>query len=289
MLGAHHYLLRRSIHMLEKGLVMRPRRNVFAVDYIASTVKCFRAMLELRTQMPDAIDDEELRWAGAVLGEYFAVAGGHPTIDKVRVWWNELPSLPTDGPRAVPFLRDLSLAPPVAYRPLLMLAQRRRSVRWFDPARVDRRLIDQALLVAAEAPSACNRQPVEFRIFDDPDKVERVAAVPMGTRGFRHQFPAITVVVGKMAAFFSERDRHLIYIDGSLAAMSFILALESLGLSSVIINWPDVAAEEREMARLLELRPDERVVMLIAFGHPDPSGMVPASVKKTLDSFRRFD
>jgi nitroreductase len=289
MLGAHRYLLRRNIHMLEKGLVMRPRRDVFAVDYIAPTVKCFRAMQELHAQMPELIDNEELRWAAAVLGEYFSIAGSHPTIDKVRGWWDELSPVHTNGLRTVPYHRDLDGAPPVRYEPLLRLAERRRSVRWFDARPVDRAVVDKALLVAAEAPSACNRQPIEFRVFDAPEMVARIAAIPMGTRGFAHQFPAITVLVGKLSAFFSERDRHLIYIDGSLAAMSFILALESLGLSSVIINWPDVPSEERAMSRLLQLEPDERVVMLIAFGQPDPTGMVPASVKKTLDSFRRYD
>ena len=36
------YLLRRNIHRLEKGLLMRPPRKVFALDYIEETVKCFK-------------------------------------------------------------------------------------------------------------------------------------------------------------------------------------------------------------------------------------------------------
>ena len=34
-------LLRRSIHRIEKGLIMRPRRNTFAADYIKETVDIF--------------------------------------------------------------------------------------------------------------------------------------------------------------------------------------------------------------------------------------------------------
>jgi nitroreductase len=71
--------------------------------------------------------------------------------------------------------------------------------------------------------------------------------------------------------------------------MALVFALETLGLSSCCINWPDVEAQEREMERLLGLEPDERPVMLIAIGYPDPDALVPASGKKSLDSLRRYD
>ncbi|MEO5885720.1 MAG: nitroreductase family protein [Candidatus Limnocylindrales bacterium] len=292
-LGRHEYLLRRNIHMLEKGLVMRPRRPVFALEYIASTVRTYGAMRDLHADAPDAVDRAQLHWAHDVLATYFAVAGPHRTIDKVRARWDAIAPLPA-GPepdpaeQATPYHRDLDGPPPVDYSALLALAQRRRSVRWYLPTPVPREHIDQALEVAALSPSACNRQPFEFRIFDDPAMVARVAAVPKGTRGFGQGFPAFAVVVGRMAAFFSERDRHLIYIDGALASMSFVLALETLGLSSCCINWADEAEQEREMSRLLGLAPDERPVMCISFGYPDPDGMVPYSEKRPLDRLRRY-
>ena len=96
------------------------------------------------------------------------------------------------------------------------------------------------------------------------------------------------MIVGRQRAYFSERDRHLIYIDGALAAMSFVLALETLGLSSCCINWADIEAQERKMARLLQLEPDERVIMLVAIGYPDPEERVPYSAKKMLHTLRRY-
>ena len=81
----------------------------------------------------------------------------------------------------------------------------------------------------------------------------------------------------------------MIYIDGALAAMSFVLALETLGLSSCMINWPDVEQQERKLARLLHLEPDERPVMQIAIGYPDPLGLVPYSGKKSLERIRRYN
>jgi nitroreductase len=96
-------------------------------------------------------------------------------------------------------------------------------------------------------------------------------------------------VVGNLSGYARERDRHIIYIDGGLASMSFMLALETLGLSSCGINWPDIPKKEEEMASLLNLDPHERVVMLIAVGYPDPDGMVASSQKKDLDLIRRYN
>jgi len=101
--------------------------------------------------------------------------------------------------------------------------------------------------------------------------------------------PAIGAVIGRLRAYPEERDRHVIYIDGALAAMSFMLALETVGLSSCAINWPDVAAHEEKIAKLLGLAPDERVVMLIGFGHADPDGKIPYSAKKPLASMRHWN
>ncbi|HYH94168.1 MAG TPA: nitroreductase family protein [Candidatus Saccharimonadales bacterium] len=292
-LGRHEYLLRRNVHMLEKGLVMRPRRPVFALDYINATVVCYGAVRALAANDPEAVDERQLHWANDVLTTYFSVVGPHKTIDKVRARWDAIEPLAPQSAAlielAAPYQRALDAAPPVRYDDLHRLALRRRSVRWFLPRPVPRELIDQAFEIAALSPSACNRQPFEFRVFDDPESVARVATIPKGTRGFAQGFPAFAVVVGRMSAFFSERDRHLIYIDGALASMSFVLGLESLGLASCLINWSDQPEPERAMAEALGLAPDERPVVCIAFGYPDPDGMVPFSEKRPLDRLRRYE
>jgi hypothetical protein len=43
------------------------------------------------------------------------------------------------------------------------------------------------------------------------------------------------------------------------------------------------------MQKALNLDFDERVVMLIAVGYPDPNGMVAWSEKKSLDILRRYN
>lgn len=282
------YLLRRNIHRIEKGILMKPRREIFATEYIKETVDVYEKMISCQ-----ALDcnSEENKWAFDVLSEYFAVVGSDKRIDKARDQFAALRSRDFSIPnekKFVPYRRKLENHP-VSYELFLELANRRRSVRWYLDKPVSRTLIDRAVDVASLSPSACNRQPFEFRVFDDPELAKEISALPMGTKGFCHNVPVIVVLVGKLSAYFSERDRHIIYIDGSLAAMSFMYALETLGLSSCPINWPDIEDLERKMDSLLRLERDERSIMLISVGHPDPEGMVAYSQKKVLDQIRRYN
>lgn len=287
------YKLRRNVHRLEKGLIMRPRRPVFAIDFIEETIDAYTRRLADQQLENGSGDQQEVQWAQDVLTSYFEVTAPHPTIDAARARFEEVQQetalTSTSQSRFAPYKRDLSGPPPVTYDDLLRLAQRRRSVRWFLPKSVPRELVDKAIGVAALSPSACNRQPFQFRIFDDPQMVKKVAALPPGASGFATNIPMMIVVVGRQRAYFNERDRHVIYIDAALATMAFVLALETLGLSSVCINWPDIENREEEMARLLHLEPDERPVVSIAVGYPDPEALVAFSAKKELHNLRRYN
>ena len=131
--------------------------------------------------------------------------------------------------------------------------------------------------------------PYSFRIFDDPKVVPEIASIPFGTVGYSDQIPVIIVLTGDLSNYFSPRDRHAFYLDASLACMSFLFALETLGLSSSTINWPDFEPLEAKTLKKLGLDITERVVMLIAVGYSHPEGLVPYSEKKELASFRSYN
>lgn len=284
-------VLRRGIHRLEKGILSKPRRTVFALSYIRKTVRFYERAVRARSDNHELVPEEELRWAHDVLEKYFAITDHHPRIDAQRERFEELPtpSFKSNGQPFRPYKRDLSVPPSVNYEDLLELSKRRRSVRWFRQEPVPREFIRKAVDVASMSPSACNRQPFEFRVFDDPEIVDKVAKLPAGTKGFAHNFPAIIVLVGELRNYYGERDRHLIYIDASLAAMGFVYAAETLGLSTCCINWPDIEEYEQEADEVLGLEPDQRPIMFIAVGYPDPDGMVAYSQKKPSRQICRFN
>src|SRR5690606_15300137 len=82
--------LRRNIHRLEKGLLMRPRRDVFAKDYISETVEFYqKAIADL--QAHSNVDESELAWAHNVLQEYFkAITGVDKVVDQARTVFEQV-------------------------------------------------------------------------------------------------------------------------------------------------------------------------------------------------------
>ena len=280
------YTLIRNTHRLEKGLLMRPRRDVFALDFIVETMDNFENLYKFE----DCKSSSQIKWSHDVLNEYFKVTGSHVQLDKQRNRFNTITST-SDSQiiSSIPYKRSEENRPNLSFDEFYKLTRFRRSVRWFLNKPVDRNLLDKALSAANQAPSACNRQPFEYRVLDDAELVRKAVKIPMGTAGYGHAIPVFIVIVGNLDAYFDERDRHVIYIDASLSSMSFMLALETLGLSSCAVNWPDVEHKEREMHSLLDLKDYQRPIMCMAVGYPDPEGMVAFSEKRQLDSIRRYN
>jgi nitroreductase len=269
-------LLRRNVHRLEKGLIMKPRRETFALDYIDETVACY-----LMAVNEGSISDQELKWARDVIREYFRVVDTVELAALREVFFAD--SSVSEVSNYLPYSSSDSQNSDVSYQQLRQLFLQRRSRRWFQQDEVDSELIDKAISMASLAPSACNRQPYYFKVFNDREKIKGVSKLAMGTSGFHHNIPCLLAVIGDLSAYPEERDRHVIYIDAGLASMQLMLAVETMGLGSCPINWPDVEKRERKISKAISLKSHEKVIMLIAVGKPDPDGGIPFSQKKGVE------
>jgi uncharacterized protein (TIGR00159 family) len=59
---------------------MKPRRPVFALDYIGETVDAFEQLLKLKEQGNSFVDNGQVKWSYDVLRKYFEVVGSHEII-----------------------------------------------------------------------------------------------------------------------------------------------------------------------------------------------------------------
>lgn len=274
--------LRRDVHRVEKGIIMRPRRIPFGKDYVPAMVDSLD-----RLDRESAVPPDDRGWAIDVLSSYFSITRSSDAEWLIRARDQfSLLNVTNPSPVLVPFARSGSPASDVTIGQLEILSARRRSVRWFDESPVDRDLVDRALLVAGQAPSACNRQNLRFHMVYGRENTSPILGTAGGTKGFGDQVPAIAVVIGRLAGYRYGFDRHAIFIDGGLASMGFLLALETLGLSSCCINWPDVGSQYAQLKKYIHLERDEQVLMMIAIGHADQDGLIPSSIKRSIDSLR---
>ena len=280
---ASFFLLRRNIHRIEKGLVMPNRRPLFAVEYIGETVEFYTKCLQ---NCGEGATPRELDWATDILRQYFASVESHPYVDKAREAFQYV--APGGQGEAVPCKRGI-VKSPVRYEDLMSLVCQRKSVRTFLQKPVPRELVDKALEIAALSPSSCNRQPMQYRIYDKGPLLRKMARLPLGTVGFADNIPMICALTGDLSAYFYERDRHSIYVDGCLSAMLFMLALETVGLASCPLNWAEIDSRDRQFEKLAGLPPHERAIMFVAIGYPDPEGKVAYSEKKELGALRSYN
>lgn len=280
-------IIRRNIHRLEKGLSMVPRKSLFALDYIDETLTALGNLLQ-----DQAVDLVLLKYAHDVLESYFAVTQWPDAAPQPALYQQLSQQIkPKLAAKQTSSCQQQRLAAPapyqtrpraaISYDEFLILCQQRCSVRTFLLKPVPKEVLEQAVAAASQAPSACNRQPFRYVAAMEQPVLNKLANLPMGTAGYADGLPCVLAVVGDLSAYPFERDRHVIYIDASLANMQLMLALETLGLASCSINWPDIENYEIKIAKLLKLQPFERVVMLIAVGYPDPDALIPHSEKKS--------
>jgi len=283
-----YFILVRNTHRMEKGLLMRPRKDVFGKDYLTEMLNSYESIWKVQNE---DMDNLQLKWFYDVLSEYFSVVNNEdPLIAKEKLRFDKLSAFVSKEPtKSIPYYRAHANQTDITFDEFFKLCKQRRSVRWFLNKPVDRNIIDQAILAANQSPSACNRQPFEFRIFDDPEIVKHIVDFPMGTSGYGKSIPVFIVIVGNLDAYFNERDRHIIYIDASLASMSLMFALETLGLGSCSINWPDIEFREQKMESFLHLEKHQRPIMCMGIGYPDPDGMVAYSEKRPLMHIRKYN
>src|SRR5690606_4758812 len=128
------------------------------------------------------------------------VTDDDPAIARARAAFEALDPLETSGD-VHPYPQGQLKKTDITYEQLVDLAENRRSVRWFEDKPVPRELIDKALVVARQSPSACNRLPYEYVVFDTPEDVRRVAGIPFGAAGYAHQIPTVIVVKGDLSNY----------------------------------------------------------------------------------------
>lgn len=163
---------------------------------------------------------------------------------------------------------------PEAFRHLV---ETRHSVRHFDPARVpEARLLDEAVRLATLSPSVCNRQTWRIHFFTGAE-IQPLLALQSGNRGFGHTIPLLAIVASDMRQFTGGEERYQPWIEGGIFSMTFMLALHSLGIGTVPLNWSVTPETDIQLHRLAPIPPHERVAMMIGCGYAAESAQSPIS------------
>ncbi|MBN2198278.1 MAG: nitroreductase family protein [Candidatus Aminicenantes bacterium] len=162
-----------------------------------------------------------------------------------------------------------------ASSPLLKIMERRRSVRRFLDAPVERDKIVACLEAARLAPSAENAQPWRFVVIDDPQVKDAFCREAFGglygpTR-FAERAPVIVLILSK-TEFRTHRLGQRIQgipfqlIDAGIAGEHLVLRAAELGLGTCWIGWFNT----RRTRRFFRISKRYKIAGLIAMGTAEP-------------------
>ncbi len=150
------------------------------------------------------------------------------------------------------------------YPDLLALARARRSVRAFEPKKVERSKLEYVLEVARLAPSAVNFQPWCFVVVREPERLK--ALYDCYPREWFASAPVCIVVCGDHAASWkrSADNKDFCDVDVAIATEHLALAAAEQGLGSCWVCNFDV----QRCKKVLNLPDSWEPVVLLPMGYP---------------------
>jgi nitroreductase len=143
---------------------------------------------------------------------------------------------------------------------------KRRSIRKYIDKEVENLKITLLLKSAMAAPTAANRQPWEFIVVTDKEKLNELRSA---LREGQYNAPVAIVVCGNMDLAFSNKSKEIWTQDCSAAIENMLIAAVSLELGSVWIGLYPELNKCKPVCKALNI-PDHVIPMsVVYFGYPD--------------------
>jgi len=265
--GVSNAHIRRCIHRLEKGMFHQKRKTTFGESIIEELWEELN-----RFKINNGLDSSELVWAKETLQSYIELVPNN----KAKKCLSILETYPSINNEQI----DRGNIENINYQMLSNLIDQRESIRFFENIKVEMCLIEQAVDLAKQGPSACNRQPYSIHVLQEPADINAIGSLAPGTQGFLEGVPVLLAIVGTESSFRHYKDRHLVYTDSGIFVGHLVLSLEALGLSSCVLNWVSDWANDRQAIKYLNLSLSNTIVCLMAIGYRKKDCVAPKSFKK---------
>ncbi len=147
----------------------------------------------------------------------------------------------------------------------LDLFLKRRSCRKFTDEEISGEIIQELLMAAMAAPSACNKCPWEFYVIKNP---EIQAEVKKASRFASYNSKLIIIVCGNTQRSLSKKVNDYWIQDCSAAVENMLLAATSLGLGSCWCGLSPMELPVQKVREVLHLDEEEIPMALIHLGYP---------------------
>lgn len=161
------------------------------------------------------------------------------------------------------------------------LVSSRHSIRFFSDKPVDLESVKEAIRLAQNTPSACNRQGWRTIIVEDRKKMEAVLSNQNGNRGFGQTFDKLLVITSDLRSQQKSREAYQAFIDGGMYAESVLNALWYKGIGSCPLSASLSPEQDKNVRSILGIHDAEILVLFVGIGnYPEGEILTTRSARK---------
>lgn len=142
----------------------------------------------------------------------------------------------------------------------------RLSVRNYSESELTIMKIQNALELARNTPSACNRQSWRTYVYANKIMIEELLEAQEGNRGFGHLANKLIIIAGEFGLFYNTFERHQVYIDGGIYAMNLLYALHFNEIAACILNCSFDYEKEQKIKSIAGIKDSEVLIAMISCG-----------------------
>lgn len=248
-----------SYHIIEKGLAMPHRRLGFGIPALRALINECKEFLS-----HFGSDNSQFVHAVQVIFEYEKLHednGYSLPIDLKREIEQLHASLPLLAPSCQvslsrdEFFNDVNAS-------FDAFSNSRHSTRHFNGA-ADKETIIQAISLAQNAPSSCNKQPTRVHLVTNNNLVNEILQKQGGNRGFGQDIKSIIVLTTNISCYSQVGERRSGFVDLGIYSMNLLYALHFYKIGAIPLIWLSSKKRDKWLNDILEISANNEIPVLI--------------------------
>lgn len=164
----------------------------------------------------------------------------------------------------------------------------RSSTRIFGTQSIPEIDIKDALKLASNTPSVCNRQPWKVIVIKDFNIISDVLNIQNGFHGFEKNVQYLVVILQDYSYLSGPKEKDQGMFDTGLFTMNLVYSLQTKNIASCIINSQLTIAEEKKVRKLLKFDYSNKISCFIAVGSYTKEYLIAWSEKDNYQDFTKF-
>lgn len=271
-------------HSVEKGLLFKKTKPRFALQRILN----LHPILALDI-IRNNISRSQIRVAYQVMCEYYEL---HQKLDvdisdyytkaQYESYKKDLDNVYTTKFKgAIDYHRDDFYASIAG--DFLTFSHSRKSVREYTGELVPNDLVEQAITLALNTPSVCNRQACKVYLLEDKVRIDKLLTIQGGLSGYTKNINQVLLLTVDRNYFYTIGERNQFYIDGGMFLMNMLYALHFYKIANCPANWGKLIQEEKQLAGVVDLPESEKIICVVPIGIAKEEFRVTLSQRRELN------